>query len=323
MPGRLLYLSSKDLAALDFTMSECIDITEETLRQHALGKVELPPKAGLHPTPKSFLHGMAAQVSEMQAMGMKWISYYPENQKRGLEASSGILILNDTDSGLPLAIMEGMWITYARTAALSAVAVKHLAKANSRTVAFIGAGGLASWTLPALKEVLPDMDTVKVFDPREVARKTFCDEMKKKVACNFVSVNNCQEALEDADVIVSTTPQPAEPVLLGEWWSRGSTAVALDMIAAWDNNALSSADKLLADDWSYFENWIPQKRPDLALPNFYGELGDVVGGKKPGRVDQDERIMLLSCGLGSTDVTVAKHIYQLAKKRDGGQWLDL
>ena len=323
MPGRLLYLSSKDLDALDFSMRECIDITEETLCQHSLGKVELPPKAGIHPTPQSFLHGMAAQVSDMKAMGMKWISYFPGNRQRGLEDSSGILILNDTDSGLPLAIMEGMWITYARTTALSAVAVKHLARAHSRTVAFIGAGGLARWTLLALKEVLTDLDTVKVFARREVSRHNFCEEMSQKVACNFVPSGNCQEALEDADVIVSTTPQPLEPVLLGQWWARGSTAVALDMIAAWDNNALSSADKLLADDWSYFKNWIPQKRPDLLLPNFYGELGDVVGGKKPGRVDQDERIMLLSCGLGSTDVTVAKRIYQLAKEKERGQWLDL
>src|SRR5687767_1851901 len=111
----LLYLSRADVESVGLSMAEIIDALEEMFRAKGRGEVEMPPKPGIHPLPDAFIHAMPAYLPQLGAAGLKWVSGYPQNQKRGLPYIHGLLVLNDPDTGVPLAVMDCTWITAMRT----------------------------------------------------------------------------------------------------------------------------------------------------------------------------------------------------------------
>jgi hypothetical protein len=136
---KILYLSKADVASTGVTMKEIIDALLVAFREHGEGKVEMPPKPGVHTRPDAFIHAMPAYIPALQSVGMKWVSGYPENFKRGLPYITGLMILNDDDTGIPLAVMDCTWITGMRTGAATAVAAKYLARPESESVGILGA----------------------------------------------------------------------------------------------------------------------------------------------------------------------------------------
>ena len=118
---KIRLLSEKDSRAVSPTLVEIVALVEQAYRLDAEGKAEVPTKIGVHPErANTFLHAMPAWVGEAKALGMKWVSYFPGNFDSGLPDSTGIIILNDPDIGLPRCIMEGMYVTFLRTAACAA-----------------------------------------------------------------------------------------------------------------------------------------------------------------------------------------------------------
>ena len=118
----LLYLSREDVEAVDLSMADIIAALEEMFREKGQGKVEMPPKPGIHTRPDAFIHAMPAYIPSLEAAGMKWVSGYPGNQARGLPYITGLLVLNDPLTGIPLAVMDATWITAMRTGAAAQVA---------------------------------------------------------------------------------------------------------------------------------------------------------------------------------------------------------
>jgi len=141
-----------------------VALVEEAYRLDAEGKVEVPTKIGVHPErANAFLHAMPAWVGGACALGMKWVSYFPGNFDRGLPDSTGIIILNDPDHGLPCCIMEGMYVTFLlRTAGCAAVAAKYLAPRPPKTLGLIGCGGLGLWSLRVMSTTFPSIEQVYV-----------------------------------------------------------------------------------------------------------------------------------------------------------------
>ncbi|MFX1271571.1 MAG: ornithine cyclodeaminase family protein, partial [Promethearchaeota archaeon] len=124
--NRLLYLSQADVIATGLTMSEIVDGLEVAFREKGKGRVEMPPKPGIHPGDgDNFIHAMPAYIPALKSAGMKWVSGFPENEKRGLPYISGLLILNDSETGLPISVMDCIWITAMRTGAATAVSAKY------------------------------------------------------------------------------------------------------------------------------------------------------------------------------------------------------
>ncbi len=130
----LLYLAHADVAAIGLGMAEIITALERMFREKGEGRVEMPPKIGIHTMPDAFLHAMPAAIRSQRAAGMKWVGGYPENSKRELPYITGLLILNDFETGIPVALMDCTWITAQRTGAATAVAAKYLARAESESV---------------------------------------------------------------------------------------------------------------------------------------------------------------------------------------------
>ena len=140
---KIRLLSEKNVRSVAPTPPEVVALVEQAYRLDAEGKVEVPTKIGVHPErANTFLHAMPAWVGGARALGMKWVSYFPGNFDRGLPDSTGIIILNDPEHGLPCCIMEGMYVTFLRTAACAAVAAKYLAPRPPKTLGLIGCGGL-------------------------------------------------------------------------------------------------------------------------------------------------------------------------------------
>ena len=123
---KILYLSRADVEATGVSMADIINALESAFRELGEGRVEMPPKPGVHSQPDAFIHAMPAYIPALQAIGVKWVSGYPENYKRGLPYITGLLILNDVETGMPLAVMDCTWITAKRTGAATAVAARYL-----------------------------------------------------------------------------------------------------------------------------------------------------------------------------------------------------
>ncbi|CAG0987491.1 partial N-((2S)-2-amino-2-carboxyethyl)-L-glutamate dehydrogenase, partial [Anaerolineae bacterium] len=152
---KILYLSQADVASVGVTMKEIIDALEIAFREHGNGRVEMPPKPGVHTQPDAFIHAMPAFIPALKSVGMKWVSGYPNNHKRGLPYITGLLILNDDETGIPLAVMDCAWITAMRTGAATAVAAKYLARPESETIGILGCGVQGRSNLEALKVLFP------------------------------------------------------------------------------------------------------------------------------------------------------------------------
>ena len=147
---RLLYLSRTDVERVALDMPTIIELLDTAFREKGDGRVEMPPKPGIHPRPESFIHAMPASIPAMHAAGVKWVSGFPANPARGLPYISGLVVLNDDDTGLPLAVMDCTWITAYRTGAATALAARHLARPDSETVAILGCGVQGRTNLIAL-----------------------------------------------------------------------------------------------------------------------------------------------------------------------------
>ena len=163
---QILYLSQKEVAECGLTMPEVIEAVEQAFRAKGEGRVEMPPKPGVHSRPDSFIHAMPAYIAATGALGIKWVAGYPENSKQGLPYISGLVVLNDPDTGLPLAVMDCVWITAMRTGAATAVAARYLAREDSRVLGVLGAGVQGFSNLEALKALFP-IERVAVYDVDE------------------------------------------------------------------------------------------------------------------------------------------------------------
>ncbi len=230
--------------------------------------------------------------------------------------SSGLIVLNDPVHGLPVAIMEGMWITLVRTAACAAVAARHCARGEPKRLGLVGCGGLGYWSVRVFGAVFPGIEEIRVASRTKESRTRFCDENSVLGSWNLRPVDRLVDAVRDMDIVVSSVPQGTERPLEGAWWSPGTLAVPLDVLSAWDDAAFTRLDRLVTDNYDGLKGVARQRRPDLVLPGDWVSFADMVSGRSPGRTYAEERIMAIPTGVASVDMTLAWEIYRRA--RDAG-----
>jgi alanine dehydrogenase len=317
-------LSEKHVSQVAPTLGEIVDIVEETYRMAGRGEAEVPTKIGVHPGwDGGFCHAMPAWVAPARALGMKWISYYPGNVNRDLADSTGLLILNDPDTAQPVALMEGMWITYARTAACAAVAARHLANPNPARLGLVGCGGLGKWSLRVFAEVFPSLEEVYVSSRTPESREAFCVTMRKQGRWKLEPAERVEDAVRGMDVVISSIPKSGRPPVHESFWSEGSLAIPLDVTAAWDDACYGKADVFVSDGFEAFSRSAGRQRPDMPLPKHPVDLSDILLGRKTGRSSPKQRIMAVPTGVASVDMTLGWEIYRRAKAADLGTVLPL
>jgi len=323
----LVYLSRADIESLGMSMREVIDALDLGFAAKGRGDAEMPPKPGIHPRPDCFIHAMPAYVRGLEVAGIKWVSGYPPNAARNLPYISGLLVLNDSETGVPLTVMDCTWITAMRTGASVGVAARYLARPDSDSCAIVGCGAQARTSLMALVEELPALAEVRCHDLfPEAARRFVADMSARFPALRFVTCASAPEAVHPADVTVTAIPIVAdpEPDLDAGTLKRGSLAVSLDYDSAWTGAAMAECDKLCSDDIGqllatrrhgvYFRS-IPEK--------ITADLGELAAGLKPGRESDAERIFSINMGIAVDDMVTARILYERAVERGAGVRLPL
>jgi len=321
---QLLYLSQADVAAVGLTMKEIVEALEVAFREKGEGRVEMPPKPGIHPGGgDNFIHAMPAYIPAMKSAGIKWVAGFPENHKRGLPYITGLLILNDAETGLPLSVMDCVWITAKRTGAATAVAAKYLARPDSSVVGVLGCGVQGRSNVEALN-VLFALKRVMAYDVDRGAAQRYADEVGDRFGLEVVIVKEPREAVSGCDIVVTAGPIMKEPhrTIQAGWLDEGAFASLVDFDSYWHPEAMREADKFCTDD-------VPQLRHYQevgyfqGIPPVYAGLGELATGQKPGRERSEERTMTANLGLAMDDMTVAPLLYRRAVKKGIGTWLPL
>jgi ornithine cyclodeaminase/alanine dehydrogenase-like protein (mu-crystallin family) len=311
----ILYLSRDDVERLRIPVDRVILAVENAFREKAAGRTEMPPKPGIHPKENAFIHAMPAYMPGIQAAGVKWVSGYPENTKRGLPYISGLLILNDPETGFPISIMDCTWITAKRTGAVTAVAAKHFAREDSKVLGIVGCGVQGRSNLEALLTVSKKIERIKAYDTIEENLKKYVKEESVKYGIKISAEGSAKKALEGSDIVVTSGPilrQP-HPIIERSWFKNGGLACPLDFDSYWKPEAMFSMDKFFVDDIQQL--WYYKRQGYFSqLPNVYAELGDVVAGEKSGRVNKNERIMSMNLGLAIEDIATAKLVFDKANE---------
>ena len=318
-----LYLSQKDVVDAGLTIKNAIAIVEDVLTEHGLKEFENPPKPGIHTLEGAFIHAMPGFLPRKKAAGMKWVSGYSDNYQYGLPSIMGLIILNDPNTGQPVAVMDGGYITALRTAAASGVSARYLAVKDAGVLGIVGAGVQGRYHLMSLKEVLPRIEEIKIFDTNESVLKEFISFAKEHAAFKIITCGSAREVIEGTDVIVTATGHLEERVYKEKWVKDGALLLPVHT-RGWEKSMLSKADKFIVDDWAQFNNALGGSDGYYApLPDLYAELGEIVVGQKPGRENPAERIVNLNFGMAIHDVLMATQVLERARAKGIGMMLPL
>jgi alanine dehydrogenase len=264
----------------------------------------------------------------MDIAAVKVVNVHPENkEKYGLPTVMATIILMDPKSGFPLAIMGGTTITNMRTGAAGGIAAKYLARRDSRVVGFIGAGAQARTQLMGLLEVFGSFEEVRVWSRSVESRVKFRDEMMVKYGdkCRIISVDRAEDAVRGADIVVTTTPSRA-PIVMGDWVRPGMhfNCIGADVPGKeeLDPSILKRA-KIVVDDWEQASHSgeinVPLSKGLLSKSDVWAEIGEVVAGKKAGRVSDGEITVFVSTGLAIQDAVTADLTYRRALEKGIGR----
>jgi len=280
-------------------------------------------KIAVHPQPDAFIHAMPACIPAQQAVGMKWVAGNPNNSKRGLPYISGLLILNDFETGLPIALMDCTWITAKRTGAATAVSAKCLARPESRVVGILACGVQGRSNLEALKAVFP-IKRALAYDTHSGRSTAFAREMSRQLDLEVAAVPAPKQAVEGCDIVVTSGPILRKPhaTIQPGWLAEGAFASLVDFDSYWHPDALRQADKFCTDDLAQLEHYRGMGYFQ-DIPPVHADLGELLTGRKPGRQSPAERTFACNLGLALDDIAVAPLIYARALEQGLGKWLPL
>lgn len=315
----ILWLSEKDVTDL-FKMDEAFDVIENAFRLYGQGEVQMPPKMYLDF--ESFngdLRAMPAYVKgSVSAAGVKIVNSHAENPSKGLPAVAGVLVLNDPETGMPLALMAAGVLTGMRTGAAGGVAAKYLSRKNSQTLGLVGCGRQAGTQLEAICRAR-DIKKVFVWGKTIDEAQAFSKQQAHHNNLNFVPTAEVKEVCQ-ADIIVTTTPVRS-PVVKENWVAPGTHINAIGADAPGkqelETGLLKKSDVYVdqVEQASHAgEINVPLSSGKFKTQDIKAELGDVVAGKKMGRNNDNVITVFDSTGLALQDISSAKIIFEKALK---------
>jgi ornithine cyclodeaminase/alanine dehydrogenase len=320
---KLLYLSQADVESVGLGMEEIIAALEAAFHEKGEGRVEMPAKIGIHPRPDAFIHAMPASIPAQKTAGMKWVAGYPQNSERGLPYVTGLLILNDYDTGLPLAVMDCVWITAKRTGAATVLAAKYLARPESESVGVLGCGVQGRSNLEALNALF-SIKKAFAFDADPARSALYCKRMGSELGIEVTVVSDPKQAVSGCDIVVTSGPILRKPhaTIQRGWLDEGAFASLVDFDSYWHPEALRDASKFCTDDVPQLE-YYRKLGYFQHIPPVHAELGELVTGKKRGRENLQERTFACNLGIAMDDLATAPLIYVRALERGIGTWLPL
>jgi len=334
----VLWLCQEDvIAAGGLDMATIVGDVEEVFRLYAVRDYALPKKVSLEwgddPPPgeqRNHVNLMPGYIGgRFNVAGLKAIASFPRNPFRhNLPRASALIVLHDVEVGLPLVVMDGTLISAMRTGAVSGVGAKYLAREDVTTVGLIGAGVQSRTQLMALRVTRPSIQQATVFDIRRDRSEAFVAEMSERLGLDIHVAASAEEVARGAEILVTATTNIAEPIVRHGWLAPGSFYAHVSGYEC-EYDVIRHANKVLVDDWDlvkarmYSTVAYMWRDGEFADDDLYAEFGEVVGGQKPGRENDQEVIIFSPIGLALHDVAVASRIYQTAVAKEMGQKVPL
>jgi alanine dehydrogenase len=313
MAKKLYYISNETVQKL-LTISEALTVIDEVYRDHGEGSTFLsaPSSLGLNtPEPKVKFKIKGAYVASQRVAGFRLIGFSQEPPR-------GVCYLCDPETSLPFALVDERWQYLVRSGLTAVVTARHLARRDSNVLAMLGCGGIAPFALTGFRDCFP-LQQVSVHSKRRESRARFAREMKEKLGLNVRAVDTPQEAVANADIIVTLT-NADEPLIRPEWVKSGAFVCSLGEAQELDDRFLDWADRLIIDDFDFctvlgdIAAWIRKglRGKDEILKKVSAGIGEIAAGKKPGRTNPSENIVAIIQGMASSDIALANYVFKKA-----------
>jgi alanine dehydrogenase len=306
-------------------MDLALAAAREAFRAYGEGRVNMPPKAYLTLALGDF-RAMYGEIflPEGHVCGLKWVNVHPGNPLRGLPTVMAKVVLNDPETGLEWADMDGTFITNYRTGAAGGVAVEVLSRPDSARLGFIGAGEQARTQIAAILKVRPIQEII-ICDCARARAQALRDEVAALYPVQVRLAPDPQETALASDILVTVTPSDA-PLVMRDWVRPGTHINAIGADAEGKQEldpAILKAAKIVVDDWAQASHSgeinVPLSKGEITPDMVYGSLGEVVAGKKPGRQSPEEITVFDSTGLIIQDLSLGFAVFNRAKERGLGE----
>lgn len=311
-------------------MRECLPVMSDALSALARGDVHQPLRMVVRPPDARGVMGLmpAYRASARGAYGVKVVCIFPDNPKHGLDAHQGSVMLLSGETGELLALMNASAITAIRTAAVSGVATKLLAREDAAELAIIGAGVQARTHIEAMACVRP-ITRARIASRSVAHTRKFAAEMAPRYGFPIEPVETVEMAVRDADLIVLATTAP-EPVLQREWLAPGAhiNAIGASIPTTREvDSATMAAASLFVDRRESTINesgdyLFALREGKITAEHIRAELGELLIGSQPGRTSRAEITLFKSLGLAVEDLASAEYLYRKAKEMPAGTWVE-
>lgn len=324
----VLFLSKEDIDSLELTHQEIVDAVEMGLRAHGEKKVILPSKDHLPlDYPEKLFNILKGYVGPIEACGVKILGDFEKNYEHNLPSELSTLVLMRPETGAPYALMNSTAITWMRTGAVTAVGAKHLARKDSKVLGHIGARGTSWYNVPLLDHIF-DFDEIRVTSKRPESRERFAAKLSEELGKEIRVMDNCKDTVKDADIIIDASRLVEHEVLVSDSDVKpGAHLQAYGAVLSVEPTLPFSVDKFVVDDWNQcktsvygtFAGMIQDGQ--IREEHWYGDVGEIVAGLKPGRESDTERNLFWHKGFAISDIVIGHLAYEKAKDRGVGTWL--
>ncbi len=314
-PPEFVYLPADLLEGLGVTTAEAVEIIERLLRARARSEAWAAPKAAFLTPDGRYMMATLAAADEPALLGVKSLVLNPRNPEQGLPQINSVVTLLDSHTGLPVAIVDGNWVTAVRTAGLSAVAARRLARPDSSVLAFIGCGVQAHSHLHAFADLFPVRE-VRAFG-RGAKNRDALLQAADSLGFDTLASESGQAAIEGADIVVTTVTVSAtfEPFLDARGLAPGAFATVTDFALPWIPAGMPAFDRIIVDD---VEQEAAAERPMVDPALIAGDLQGLVNEAVPGRTDPQERTAFVFRGLAMGDLALAALAHTKAREAGKG-----
>jgi len=327
--SEIIILSQQEVRSC-LPMSDAIKAVTDAYKAFALGQVEMPQVQHLDVAKyRGEVDIKSGAAENFGLIGTKIASGYYDNPKLGLPPGFAVIILLDLKTSMPLAIMDGSYVTAVRTGAAGAVAASVLARKDAKRVGVIGSGTQGRMQVLALNEIFP-LEQVKVFNINKVNSEKYVVEMSERLGIDVQAVDTAQIAVSNVDIVVTAVPSK-KPMIMDEWIEDGMHINAFGADGPGkqelDPNIMKRAKKIVVDSLKQCRV-IGETQHALAQgliqeSDIHAEIGEILLGKKVGRETEEEVTLFDSTGLAVQDIAAANVVYQLAKQKEMGQRIKL
>jgi len=317
VPEFILYLTESDVQQA-LTVAEAVDLAEKGIKADAAGQVA-GDKFYMNVGEDGFIKPFSGYLLGEELAFVKTFSFFPGNPERfDCGTTSSMVLLFDAETGLPVCLMDGGWVTALKTGASTAVTTAYLARPDAATVTIFGAGTLGRMHLRALSHRC-HLHRAYILDILPEATEAYVAELGPEIdfPVEPVPLEERERAVRDADVVFTVTTGD-QPLVERAWLRPGAFVARLGSHQEIALDVITEADKVIVDSWHYVSPRIPELKM-LAQEGRFGsedvhaEWPDVVGGRRPGRESPDEVITYIALGIWGEYAAILPEVYRRAR----------